>query len=140
MRTEYYSSFDEACDRADANRGRLRIVADGARAPETPRRFQLVPFGQLSPGTSSSYLVKGLIPRVGIAAVWGPPKCGKSFWAFDLALHSALGRECRLLRIRGSGGLQGSRRCLPATSQHFARCRSPVFPYADAPRPSERSH
>ena len=74
-------------------------MADGARAPETPRRFQLVPFGQLSPGTSSSYLVKGLIPRVGIAAVWGPPKCGKSFWAFDLALHSALGREYRGRRV-----------------------------------------
>src|SRR5262249_49468147 len=99
MRTEYYSSFDEACDRADANRGRLRIVADGARAPETPRRFQLVPFGQLSPGTSSSYLVKGLIPRVGIVAVWGPPKCGKGFWAFDLALHSALGWEYRGRRV-----------------------------------------
>src|SRR5215467_420008 len=99
MRTEYYSSFDEACDRADANRGRLRIVADGAKAPDRPREFRLVPFGQLSPGTSSSYRVKGLIPRVGIVAVWGPPKCGKSFWAFDLAMHSALGWEYRGRRV-----------------------------------------
>jgi len=43
--------------------------------------------------------VKGLIPRVGIVAVWGPPKCGKGFWAFDLALHSALGWEYRGRRV-----------------------------------------
>src|SRR5215467_12378847 len=34
MRTEYYSSFDEACDRADANRGRLSAFegAEGFKA------------------------------------------------------------------------------------------------------------
>ena len=73
------------------------------RAPKlaaiAPRRFQLVPFNDLNPGTGPAYLVKGLIPRVGIVAVWGPPKCGKSFWTFDLAMHSALGREYRGRRV-----------------------------------------
>jgi RecA-family ATPase len=64
-----------------------------------PRRFHLVPFNDLNPGTGPAYLVKGLIPRVGIVAVWGPPKCGKSFWAFDLAMHSALGRDYRGRRV-----------------------------------------
>jgi AAA domain len=64
-----------------------------------PRRFQLVPFHELYPGVGSPYLVKGLIPRVGIVAVWGPPKCGKSFWTFDLAMHSALGRDYRGRRV-----------------------------------------
>jgi len=36
---------------------------------------------------------------VGIVAVWGPPKCGKSFWAFDLAMHNALGWEYRGRRV-----------------------------------------
>jgi len=27
--------------------------------------------------------------------IWGPPKCGKSFWAFDLMMHVALGWEYR---------------------------------------------
>src|SRR5262249_54669977 len=68
-------------------------VLDGLFAK--PRAFRLVPFHELKPGTASTYLVKGLVPRNGIVAVWGPPKCGKSFWAFDLALHSALGWEYR---------------------------------------------
>jgi len=68
-------------------------------ASSTERRFPLIPFNQLIIGTSSSYLVKGLIPRVGIAVVWGPPKCGKSFWTFDLAMHSALGRDYRGRRV-----------------------------------------
>src|SRR5262245_8365977 len=68
-------------------------------AAVAPRRFQLVPFSDLNPGTALTYLVKGLIPRVGIVAVWGPPKCGKSFWTFDLAMHSALGRDYRGRRV-----------------------------------------
>src|SRR5437763_3230918 len=103
MRTKHYEaispSFAEACDRADAKQRRLRIATNGARPPDTLQRFPLVPFNQLSPGASSACLVKGLIPRVGIAAVWGPPKCGKSFWAFDLAMHSALGWQYRGRRV-----------------------------------------
>src|SRR5262252_8777064 len=56
-----------------------------------PPRFKLIHFADLKPSTSGNYAVKGLIPRTGIAVVWGPPKCGKSFWTFDLAMHSALG-------------------------------------------------
>jgi len=41
------------------------------------------------------YLVKGLIASTGLAVIWGPPKCGKSFWAFDLGMHIALGWEYR---------------------------------------------
>jgi len=102
MRTEHFDelspSFAEACDRADAKQRRLRVATNGSRPPELPR-FPLVPFNELNPGTSSACLVKGLIPRVGIAAVWGPPKCGKSFWAFDLAMHSALGWGYRRRRV-----------------------------------------
>src|SRR5258708_13219689 len=55
-----------------------------AGKPTEPRHFSLVPFHQLIPGTASTYLVKGLIPRNGIVPVWGPPKCGNSFWALYL--------------------------------------------------------
>ena len=27
----------------------------------------------------------------GLAVVWGAPKCGKSFWTFDVLMHVALG-------------------------------------------------
>ena len=48
--------------------------------PERPARkprFVLVPFNDITLDTKPSYLVKGLIPRVGLTVVWGPPKCGK---------------------------------------------------------------
>jgi hypothetical protein len=41
------------------------------------------------------YLVKGLIASMGLAVIWGPPKCGKSFWAADLGMHIALGWDYR---------------------------------------------
>jgi hypothetical protein len=31
-----------------------------------------------------------LLPSAGVVVVWGPPKCGKSFWLFDALMHVAL--------------------------------------------------
>ena len=59
----------------------------------------LVPFYEIEVGTIGAYLVKGLIPREGLIVIWGPPKCGKSFWTFDLAMHVALGWTYRGRRI-----------------------------------------
>ena len=64
--------------------------ANGHGQAGTGPRFKLIPFADLKSTTTPSYLVKGLIPRVGMALVWGPPKCGKSFWVFDLVMHVAL--------------------------------------------------
>ena len=63
-------------------------------------RFQLKPFDEITLATAPNYLVKGVIPRIGLAVVWGPPKCGKSFWTLDLAMHIALGREYRDHRVQ----------------------------------------
>lgn len=54
-------------------------------------RFAPVRFRDVHLNASPPYLVRNLIPREGLIVVWGPPKCGKSFWAFDLAMHVALG-------------------------------------------------
>jgi hypothetical protein len=48
----------------------------------------------------STYLVKRLLPRAGVAVIWGPPKCYKSFWAMDVALHIALGWTYRGRRVQ----------------------------------------
>ena len=63
------------------------------------RRFRLVPFDQLRPGDGPTYLVKGLFPKGGLVVIWGPPKCGKSFWAYDVAMHIALGWQYRGRRV-----------------------------------------
>jgi hypothetical protein len=45
-------------------------------------------------------LIKCILPRTGLVVVWGPPKCGKSFWTFDLVMHIVLGREYRGRRVQ----------------------------------------
>jgi hypothetical protein len=51
--------------------------------------------------TDPDYLIKGLLPQIGLAVTYGPPGCGKSFWAADAALHVASGREYQGRRVRG---------------------------------------
>ncbi len=71
----------------------------GNSADTDTSRLALVPFYKIEVGTTGAYLVKGLIPREGLIVIWGPPKCGKSFWVFDLAMHIALGWPYRGRRI-----------------------------------------
>lgn len=61
--------------------------------------IKLVSFADIRLGKSPQYLVKGLVPRVGLVVVWGQPKSGKSFWIFDLMMHVALGWEYRGRRV-----------------------------------------
>jgi hypothetical protein len=62
-------------------------------------RFNLIPFNQIRRRQTTSYLIKGLISRTGLIVVWGPPKCGKSFWVFDAVMHVATGWEYRGRRV-----------------------------------------
>jgi len=69
--------------------------------PEIRRepKFKLVPFDQIKMSDGSDYLIKGLIPREGLVVIWGAPKCGKSFWVYDLTMHIAMGAEYRGRRV-----------------------------------------
>jgi hypothetical protein len=81
---------------AEAGRNQYRQSNGGATAP---RRFHLVRFKDIKLGTGAVYLVNGLIPREGLVVIWGRPKCGKSFWTFDLVMHLALGWTYRGRRV-----------------------------------------
>src|SRR5262249_33896627 len=72
-------------------------ASNAAPALKTPPvAYPLQAFENIRLDTSSrNYLVKGLLMNSGLAVIWGPPKCGKSFWAFDLGMHIALGRDYR---------------------------------------------
>jgi hypothetical protein len=61
----------------------------------TLTRFKLKPFKDVKLAQRARYLVRNIIPQTGIMVVWGPPKCGKSFWLFDLLMHVALGWSYR---------------------------------------------
>jgi hypothetical protein len=63
-------------------------------------RFLLQPFSEITLGSQAAYLIKGIIPREGLVVVYGEPKCGKSFWTFDLSMHIALGWDYRGWRVK----------------------------------------
>jgi hypothetical protein len=71
-----------------------------ANGQEKEPRFKLVSFNNIIVSSDPAYLVKGIIPAGGLVVVWGPPKCGKSFWTFDLLMHPALGWEYRGRRVQ----------------------------------------
>ena len=70
-----------------------------APGPGRRARFPLVRFADINASDRSAYTVKGLLPRTGLAVIYGPPKCGKTFLAFDMLLHVALGWEYRRKRV-----------------------------------------
>jgi len=62
-------------------------------------RFKLVRFVDVQLSTTAYYLIREVVPRSGVVLVYGPPKCGKSFLVFDIALHIALNRPYRGRRV-----------------------------------------
>lgn len=85
---------------------------------ETGIRFKLTPFDDIKAQPQGRYLIKGLFPSESMIVVWGPPKCGKSFWTFDAAMHIASAQDdYRGLKVRagavvyiaaeGAGGFLG---------------------------------
>jgi hypothetical protein len=89
-------------------------------------RFELVPFVDIRlDHQRRNYLIKGLLSRTGLTVIWGPPKCGKSFWALDLAMHIALRWKYRSRRVQGGPvvyvaleGQEGFKARIEAFRQH----------------------
>ena len=99
---DYSDHFEERLDEpksSESQDGTRKPNGTGGGRPQIP----LVAFDDIKLGTERSYLVKGLIPRTGLAVVWGPPKCGKSFWTFDLTMHVALGWIYRGRKVQQGG-------------------------------------
>ena len=100
----------------------------------SPTRFALERFATINLDTTASYLVDGLIPRAGLTVIWGPPKCGKSFWTFDLTMHIALGIAYRGYHVQQGpvvylaleGGL-GFRKRIAAFRQRHGDCDPPFY-------------
>jgi hypothetical protein len=82
------------------NANRYRERNNRANGPEPETRIKLKPFDAITLGTSRPYLIKKLIPRTGLTVIWGAPKSGKSFLAFRLAMHVALGWDYRGRRVQ----------------------------------------
>ena len=91
------TAFDGQGDDDDAP------MMNGGAAHEVPkagRRFKLIPFDKITLQKSRAYIVRNVLPAGGLIVIWGPPKCGKSFWTFDLVMHAALGWDYRGRRVQ----------------------------------------
>jgi hypothetical protein len=62
-------------------------------------RFQFTQFREVNFAMAPPYTVCEMIPRLGVVVPWGKPKCGKTFWVFDLEMHVALGWSYRGRRV-----------------------------------------
>jgi hypothetical protein len=114
------------------------IIDDGQQLAPAKARFVLQPYHSIAVATAPPCLVKGLIPRGGLIVVWGPPKCGKSFWAYDLAMHVALGWDYRGRRAQQGPvvylaleGGQGFRARVEAFRRHHCVDKADFFLVTD---------
>lgn len=77
----------------------FEAIQQSVAAP-AQRNLTFKKFADISLSTAARYLVKGLIPNAGLVVIWGAPKCGKSFFVFDLVAHIAAGWEYRARRVK----------------------------------------
>ncbi len=74
---------------------------DPPPAPPLQRsRFEIKWFDDLTLNTNRRDLVKGILPKEGLAVIWGKWKSIKTFWLADILMHVAIGREYRKRRVQ----------------------------------------
>ena len=72
----------------------LDVLLSRATEPAKPEpRFKLLGSADLRALPPLAWRVRGVLPAVGVGALYGPSTAGKSFLAFDLAAHIAEGRD-----------------------------------------------
>jgi hypothetical protein len=102
--------------------------------PKRQNRIKIMRFDEVRLSAGRRWLVRNLVPVVGLFVLWGAPKTGKSFWIFDLAMHIALGWEYRGRRVQqgavvycafeGQGGLAA--RVEAFRQRHLAEHHDPI--------------
>lgn len=90
-----------------------------------PQRFRPVSASELASRPPVRWRVRDVLPLEGIAAVYGPPSCGKSFLALDLLAAIAAGRAWFACRVRPAPvlyiGLEGEAGIAQRVRAHQAR-------------------
>lgn len=95
----YSSSASDWTHAADDMGGRFDDEPHQQKERPVVGRFPLIAFDQIRLSTNPRYRVREILPIRGLAVIWGPPKCGKSFLAFDMLMHVALGWMYRGHRV-----------------------------------------
>jgi hypothetical protein len=69
-------------------------AAPGAETPEKPaRRIRFLPDSEFENRPPRQWLIPAILPKEGIALLYGPPGCGKSFLTMAWSLCIASGRQ-----------------------------------------------
>ncbi|SFC33967.1 Primase C terminal 2 (PriCT-2) [Polaromonas sp. OV174] len=68
------------------------LLASASEPPQPAPRYKLLGASDLRDLPPLAWSVQGVLPEMGLAAVFGPSGCGKSFLLFDMAAAIAEGR------------------------------------------------
>lgn len=92
------------------------LLSSASEPPKPEPRFRLLTGAELAQLPPLSWRVRGVLPAVGLAAVYGPSASGKTFLALDMAAAIAEGRlwfDCRTVAapvvyaaLEGEAGLR----------------------------------
>ena len=92
---------------------------------ESTSRFSVQTAGEFAKGEPPQWLIKGVLPKTGLAVVYGESGSGKSFFVLDMVASMARGepwRECRTKKSRGiyiaAEGAGGMRNRLHVYAEH----------------------
>jgi hypothetical protein len=101
---ERQTVFDRINGADTVGLARTPELLDG-RAGELQSRLR--PLSELHPVLTSRYLVKGWLDRGAFSVVYGESNVGKTFFALDLAIHIAAGRDWHGAKVAAPGDLPG---------------------------------
>lgn len=103
------------------------IVNELQADPEKPPRFVFEPVHTFSSVAALPWIVKGVLPKAGLAVVYGASGSGKSFAVLDMGMAIARGVEWRGRKTKqgrvayiAAEGAEGFRKRLAAYAQHLA--------------------
>lgn len=113
--------------------------AEAAQAPD-PRfdaparpRAKLEWFDDVQPALTDAYIVKGVLSQGAMSVIYGPSNSGKTFFAFDMAFHIAIGAPWRGRRVAQAGvlylaaeGGQGAANRIAALREATGVCDVPL--------------
>jgi hypothetical protein len=101
------------------------LVEEVPTEPGAMPRFHFEPVHTFSSATALPWIIKGVLPKAGLAVVYGASGSGKSFAVLDMALAIARGALWRGRKVRqgrvayiAAEGADGFRKRLAAYAQH----------------------
>lgn len=127
---------------APASAEDFEAIVEAQQDPAKPVRFQFQPASLFASAQALPWLIKGVLPRAGLAVVYGASTAGKSFAVLDIGMAVARGIAWRGRRTRQgrvgyivAEGSDGFRKRLAAYEKHHATSLDgvPFFVLAQAP-------